>query len=84
MQNNSVNKGIFHFLSATIWVPMPVYWYENPSGNVTDSLPIQSGDLGIPSLSEKTCNKRENSLTTTTPLVALIITKVQAYQMQPK
>ena len=84
MQNNSVNKGIFHFLGATIWVPMPVYWYENPSANVTDSLPIQSGGLGILSLSEKTCNKLENSLTTTTPLVALIITKVQAYQMQPK
>ena len=35
IQNNSVNKGIFHFLEARIWVPMPVYRYENPSGYVT-------------------------------------------------
>ena len=35
MESNSVNKGIFHFLGARIWVPMPVYWYENPSGYVT-------------------------------------------------
>ena len=64
MQNNSVNKSIFHLLGARIWVPMPVYWFENPSGNIIDSVPVQSGGLGIPSLSEKTCNKRENSLTT--------------------
>ena len=25
MQNNSVNKGIFHIFNARIWVPMPVY-----------------------------------------------------------
>ena len=24
MQSNSVNKGIFHFLGARIWVPIPV------------------------------------------------------------
>ena len=64
MQNNSVNKGIFHFSGARIWVPMPVYWFENPSGNAIDSFPVQSGGLGIPSISEKACNKQENSLTT--------------------
>ena len=32
MQNNSVNKGIFYFLGGKIWVPMPVYQYENPFG----------------------------------------------------
>ena len=36
MQNNSVNKGTFHSLGARIWVPMPVYQYENPSGYVTE------------------------------------------------
>ena len=25
MQNNSVNKGIFHIFNARIWVPMPAY-----------------------------------------------------------
>ena len=25
MQNNSVNKGIFHIFNARIWVPMPVH-----------------------------------------------------------
>ena len=35
MQNNSANKGIFHFLGARIWVPMPVYWYENRPGYIT-------------------------------------------------
>ena len=41
MQNNSVNKDIFHFLGARIWVPMPpVYRYEQSSGYVTDSLQI--------------------------------------------
>ena len=35
MQNNSVNKGIFHFLDAKIWVSISVYRYENPSGYVT-------------------------------------------------
>ena len=34
MQNNSVNKGIFNFLGARIWAPMPVYWYENRSEHV--------------------------------------------------
>ena len=38
MQNNSVNEGIFRFLGARIWTPMPVYRYENPSGYVTDIL----------------------------------------------
>ena len=36
MQNNSVNKGIFQFLGARIWVPMSVYQYENSSGYNTD------------------------------------------------
>ena len=35
MQNNSANKGIFHFLGARIWVSMPVYWYENRPGYIT-------------------------------------------------
>ena len=35
MQSNSVNKGIFHFLGARIWVHMPVYRYKNPSGYFT-------------------------------------------------
>ena len=26
----SVKKGIFPFLGARIWVPIPVYWYKNP------------------------------------------------------
>ena len=44
------------------------------------SLPVRSGGLGIPLFSEKTCNELETSLSTTAPLVALIITlKVQAY-----
>ena len=34
MQNNSVDKSIFHFLGARIWAPMPVYQYENCSGYV--------------------------------------------------
>ena len=38
MQTNSVNEGIFRFLGARIWTPMPVYRYENPSGYVTDIL----------------------------------------------
>ena len=37
------------------------------------SLPVWSRVLGIPLFSEKTCNELENSLTITTPLVALII-----------
>ena len=41
MQNNSVNKGIFHLLGDRIWAPMPVYWFENPSGNIIDSVPIK-------------------------------------------
>ena len=36
MQNNSVNKGTFHFLGTRIWAPMPVYRYKNPSGYITD------------------------------------------------
>ena len=32
MQKDSANKGIFHFLGARIWAPMPAYWYENRSG----------------------------------------------------
>ena len=39
------------------------------------SLPVRSGGLGIPVFSEKTCNELENSLTITTPLVAIIITQ---------
>ena len=35
MQNNSVNKGIFNFLGNRIWVPMPVYHYENHSRYIT-------------------------------------------------
>ena len=35
MQNNSVNKSIFHFLGTRIWVAMLVYQYENPSGYIT-------------------------------------------------
>ena len=35
MQNNSVNKCIFHFLGARIWAPMLGYRHENPSGYVT-------------------------------------------------
>ena len=42
MQKNSVNEGIFRFLGARIWTPMPVYRYENPSGYVTDILQKQS------------------------------------------
>ena len=36
MQNDKVNEGTIHFLGARIWVSMPVYWYENPSGYVID------------------------------------------------
>ena len=36
MQNNSVNKSIFYFLGARIWVPIPVYRYENRSEYVAD------------------------------------------------
>ena len=39
------------------------------------SLPVRSGDLGIPLFSEKIFNELENSLTITSPLVALTITK---------
>ena len=39
------------------------------------SLPVRLGGLGISLVSEKTCNELENSLTITTPLVALIITQ---------
>ena len=39
------------------------------------SLPVQSGGLGIPLFSEKTCNGKEKSLIITTPLVNLIITQ---------
>ena len=35
MQNGNVDKGIFQFLGARIWVPMPVNQYEFPSGYVT-------------------------------------------------
>ena len=35
IQNQVVNKGIFHFLGTRIWAPMPVYRYENPSRYVT-------------------------------------------------
>ena len=38
MQNNSINKSIFHFLGARIWAPMLVYRYENPSGYITGSV----------------------------------------------
>ena len=34
MQNDNVNKGIFYFSDSKIWVPMPVYQYENTSGYV--------------------------------------------------
>ena len=40
MQNDSVNKGIFHLLGTRIWAPMPVYQYEKPSRYVTDSIQI--------------------------------------------
>ena len=36
MQNNSANKGIFHFWGIRIWTPMLVYWYEICSGYVID------------------------------------------------
>ena len=36
VQNNNVNKCIFHFLGTRIWVPMSVYRYENPSGCIID------------------------------------------------
>ena len=36
---------------------------------------LWSGGLGIPLFSEKTCNELENFLTTTTPLVPLMITQ---------
>ena len=35
MQNDSVNKGIFHFLGDRIWPPMLLYRYENCSEYVT-------------------------------------------------
>ena len=38
MQNNCLNKGIFHFWVARSWVPMPVYWYENRSGYITGTM----------------------------------------------
>ena len=38
VQNNSVNKCIFYFLGARIWVPMPVYRYENLSGYVSGTV----------------------------------------------
>ena len=37
MQNNSVNKGVFHFLGTRIWVSMPVFWYQNRPGYITAS-----------------------------------------------
>ena len=37
MRNNCVNKGIFHFLDARSWAPMPV-WYENRSGYITGNM----------------------------------------------
>ena len=41
MQDNSVNKGTFHFLGATIWASMSGYQYENPSGYIFDDyLPL--------------------------------------------
>ena len=38
MQNNSVNKIIFHFFGTRILAPMLVYWYENPSGYVSEMI----------------------------------------------
>ena len=35
MQNNSVDKSIFHFFGARIWMPMPLNQYEFPCGYVT-------------------------------------------------
>ena len=37
----SVKKGIFTFLSAKIWAPIPVYQYNNPSGYVIGWLPTE-------------------------------------------
>ena len=34
MRNNCVNRGMFHFLDARSWAPMPVL-YENRSGYIT-------------------------------------------------
>ena len=45
MQNNNVNKGIFHFLGTTIWAPMQVYQYENPSGYITDTTTTDNNEL---------------------------------------
>ena len=54
MQNNSVNKCIFHFLGARIWAPMPVYWYENPSGYVTVQVPHVGEEWGgMPALNSQ-------------------------------
>ena len=39
------------------------------------SLPVRSGELGIPIFTEKICNDLENSSTITAPLVAIIITQ---------
>ena len=37
MQNNGVNKSIFHFLGTRIWVPVSsVYQHEDSSGYVPD------------------------------------------------
>ena len=38
MRNNSVNKDIFHFLGARIWMPVPLYWYENRSAYITGNM----------------------------------------------
>ena len=35
-QEFNLNKGIFNFFSAKIWVPLPVYRYENCSRYITD------------------------------------------------
>ena len=42
MQNNSANKGIFHFAGARIWVVMPVYQYQNCFGYNIDNMYISA------------------------------------------
>ena len=34
-ENTSVKEGVFSFSGSRIWVSIPVYQYENPSGHVT-------------------------------------------------
>ena len=37
MRNNCVTKGMFHFLDARSWAPMPVL-YENRPGYITGNM----------------------------------------------